>query len=203
MKRLSFFLLLLLGAMGQAATYTVSSLSGPWDPLLNPTLDYGVHDQDAPTLISITAGHNVQISGATGIIAAGGPDFFDPAGPEGYPHTPWSPANDDPGSSGMLFPSVHSPNTWPTNLMTLMGSFADDAGIVIGEPFTIGTQTLDLTAPTGATKLQLGFNDDIFWDNLGSVSVNVEVLPEPSAVCLLVLGTSVILLRRRARRFHC
>jgi len=57
--------------------------------------------------------------------------------------------------------------------MELIGSFADINGNIIGIPFVIGKGPISVTVPNIAAKIQLGFNDDVYSDNLGSVTVEI------------------------------
>jgi hypothetical protein len=57
--------------------------------------------------------------------------------------------------------------------MALMGTFADDSGVIVGTPFEVGNFRI-LTVPAGATRLQLGMNDDHWSDNVGEFTVLIE-----------------------------
>src|SRR4029077_9018488 len=138
------------------ASVTVSALSGPWDPLSNPNLDYGIHDQGQPTILLIHAGQSVTLSAANGLVCADccqqcvGPDGYqDPNGP----FSPWVPANDRLGSSGTRFPYFILQEDWDVFLMQLVGAFGNEIGTVIGNPFKIGTATVTFLVPDGATQL--------------------------------------------------
>ena len=39
-----------------SVTKTVDSQAGPWDISVNPTFDYGVHDNGGPTIVSAADG---------------------------------------------------------------------------------------------------------------------------------------------------
>jgi RHS repeat-associated protein len=63
----------------------------------------------------------------------------------------------------------------------LVGAFTDDSGTVI-EPISVGAAARTFIAPTGATRLQLGINDNYYEDNSGSgfvVAVNGANVPVP------------------------
>jgi RHS repeat-associated protein len=70
-------------------------------------------------------------------------------------------------------------------LTGLLGAFTDSTGAVI-EPVVLGASAKVLIVPAGATQLQLGVDDDIFYDNYGSgflVDVNgVPVTVPPTAM---------------------
>jgi hypothetical protein len=79
------------------------------------------------------------------------------------------------------------------NFMELVGTFTDTNGAVVGAPYVIG-DTCSLTIPIGATQFQLGFNDDNYPDNSGSVSMGVsEAVPEPGSLILLGAGAICLL----------
>jgi hypothetical protein len=55
-----------------------------------------------------------------------------------------------------------------------------------------------MTVPVGATRFQLGINDDIFDDNTGelNVSINFTPVPEPTSLALLATGLGLLMARR-------
>jgi len=75
-----------------------------------------------------------------------------------------------------------APSAANLGLAGLVGAFTDSNGSVI-EPIAIGAFASVFVVPSGATQLQLGINDDIFYDNKGTGFVvavngmNVTVLP--------------------------
>jgi hypothetical protein len=71
------------------------------------------------------------------------------------------------------YPSAHTPADWDTWVMALMGAFADESGVIVGTPFEVGNFSM-LTVPAGATRLQLGMNDDFWSDNVGEFTVLIE-----------------------------
>jgi len=88
------------------------------------------------------------------------------------------------------------------NLMELVGTFADSVGVIVGKPFFVGLSRI-VTVPAGATRLQLGVNDDVWGDNGGSFFADVTItdVPEPSVVLLVLAGWGLLALRaiRRTR----
>jgi hypothetical protein len=59
------------------------------------------------------------------------------------------------------------------NFGSLVGAFTDSGGNVV-EPLDIGNGPVSFIVPTGATQLQLGFNDSAWFDNSGSWVVSVN-----------------------------
>jgi hypothetical protein len=157
---------------------TVDSHAGPWLQALNPAYDYGIHDNQAPTIVNaansgidFTPGNVLTITYMSGLISAGG-------------ILPFTDANGDTTSRYGCGPGLIEPNkfhlpcfytdlTKKTYLMALIGVFADSAGVIVGQPFTIGDGPYSVAIPAGATQLQMGVNDDIFYDNMGSWAIQV------------------------------
>ncbi len=185
---------------GNCFTASVDAGAGPWDPSINPGFNYGVHDQSAPLIVdasyglSFAPGTIINVRYLDGLVQAGsGWPAVDADGDSGYV------ANGNTGSSGKYFPSRYTPPDWDTNLMALVGTFADSNGDIVDSPFEIGT-LVSLTVPLGADHLQLGLNDDIFRDNIGAFRVEVcgPAVPLPGAVWLLGAGLlSVIGIKRK------
>jgi hypothetical protein len=184
--------------------FTVDSHAGPWvyNAGLNSTFTYGVGDYTSPTVVSaadgfdFSAGNMFTIAYVSGLTDPFGiSPAYDAAGDTGYE------ANNNGGSSGMFFPSLYvDPASYPVYLAAVIGVFTDSSGSIVGTPFAVndlGTFTL----PVGATQLQLGINDDIFVDNVGSLVMSVTgpalAVPEPASLALLAVGTAIGLLARR------
>ena len=110
------------------------------------------------------------------------------------------PTDNFPGDSGNGFPSQYMVADWPVKLMSLVGTFADASGTIVGTPFKVGLQGT-VIVPPGASQLQLGINDDVFGDNGGdspSISPSVPEAGTWSLVAcgLVLLGT--VMLRRQS-----
>lgn len=160
------------------AIVTVDSHAGPWLQSLNPAYDYGAHDNAGPMIvnsantgIAFTPGTVLTITYMSGLVSAGG-------------ILPFTDANGDLTSSYGCGPGLVEPTrfhlpcfytdlTKQTHLMALIGVFADSNGVIVGQPFTIGDGPHQIAIPAGAQQLQLGVNDDIFYDNMGSWAIQV------------------------------
>lgn len=200
-------------------TVTVSSTAMPWlwdTTSLNTAFQYGVQDGTGPAIIdpssgiSFAPGGTLTITYLDGLTSAfgGTPEVT----AEGYGPNPPSPfvydASNNLGSSGQPFPSFYmDPASYPIYLNTMVATFTDLAGNIVGTPFAVFDGPLSVVVPVGAAQLQLGVNDDFFSDNTGSLLVQVTgpdaaaSVPEPAN--LLLLGSAFALagmFRYRQRR---
>ncbi|WP_152098695.1 hypothetical protein [Lacipirellula parvula] len=196
---------LLISTHSVASVFTVDATSGPWDPDLNPTAVYG-DGSDSPAF-SITSGFDFTAGGLFTFEYISGltstydqvPPYADANGDIDYL------ANDFLGNSGNYFPSAYvNPLTYPAYLNALIGTFADASGAIVGTPFFVGNGPLSVAAPTGATLILLGFNDDIFQDNTGSITLSVtgpSVVPEPTGAAIVaVMAAPSFGIAMRSRR---
>ena len=185
---------------GVVVDKSVDGQAGPWDAALNAALHhYGVADNLSPTVfdasdgLTFSAGDTMTIEYVSGLTSAfGGAPVVDGAGYIGLPFK-----NDDPGSSGMFFPSLYMDFSMSDIFLNaLVGTFADSTGMIVGTPFAVNNGPLTVVVPVGASQLQLGVNDDIFVDNTGAlvarVSQNVAAVPEPGSFTLLILGLAFL-----------
>jgi len=182
------FFTLCSGANAVSLNVNVYGVNGPWNPVINPNYDYNRYenyDQNTATIINNIAGKDLNagdklivnyLSGKV-IWYLNAPEFHwvDANGYEQYI------TNDLKYSDGVnRFPSAYiNPDDYPIYLMALLGTFTDSSGIIIDNPFFIGTNPLELTVPVGATQLQLGVNDCHYSSNEGYFLVNVEHIPAP------------------------
>jgi len=140
-----------------------------------------------PTVVSgssgfnFTAGDQLTITYVSGLVSAG-------LGPWPYSDGLGT-TNSDANAYGNV-PSLYmNPASGPYHIGELAGTFANSSGQIVGTPFAIGDGG-NFTIPVGATQLQLGVNDTIHYDNLGSwnVSVGPEMIPEPTTITLVLVG---------------
>jgi hypothetical protein len=193
--------LAMLAGVAQADTVslTVDSHAGPWDQASNPIFDYGVHDNNGPAIVGgLTSGESVTISYLSGLTDEFGlfPTTQGIGDGTEYP-------SDQPGSSGKNLPGFYTASPSSVFLGALIGTFADSNGVIVGTPFFIGNGPLSLFDPLGGTQLELGINDDKYFDNDGGLTVSIETsdVPEPAAWAVLILGFVFMggALRRRNR----
>lgn len=223
------------GAANAASFYNVAGTSNPWDwetGGLNSAFAFGSGDGSGPTIATfasagVTAGGGWAVRYVDGIVSA-----FDGAPPlvnnNGYVGSLFK--DNDPGASGNFFPGHYMPTEWNDDpgaglfLAALVATFTDDAGNIVGNPFSVGTVFVDEMGnysflvgvggitPDGATRIQLGINDDIFSDNSGSFRVCVgdsfescdrliSGVPEPESWAMMIAGFGLVggLMRRRTR----
>lgn len=188
---------------------TVDSHAGPWSygGGLNTGFEYGIGDYSAPLVVGAADGFDFSPGGSftieylSGLTSPfGGTPYADGIGDTGYD------ASGNGGSSGNGFPSLYiNPASYPAYLNALIGTFADDSGAIVGTPFLVGNLAT-VIVPAGATRLQLGLNDDIFGDNTGFLVVQVSgpgLVPEPSTFALAgtcgLAGLAALARRRRAQ----
>jgi hypothetical protein len=147
----------------------VLGTSGPWNEAENPEYTYGTHDEGGPTVFPVTTGESLTLNYVSGTVSAG----------LGWPNESAEGntnvlANNLTGSSKQIFPSLYM-SPYPIYLDELVGVFTDSYGIIVGDgPFSVGNGPTTVTAPDGATQLQLGVNDDVYHDNVGAYTVQIS-----------------------------
>lgn len=216
-----------------AITVDVAGTSRPWnftDGGLNSTFQFGIGDGTGPVVVDfasagITAGGSWAVLYKSGLTSAfGGAPIADQNGHVGLIFK-----DDVLGSSGKSFPSLYMPSLWSTDpgagvfLNALVFVFTDDTGQIIGTPdamevtgdaingYSFTNSKFGDPTPVGATRIQLGLNDDIFADNTGSLQVCVGAtiddclrtttdVSEPADWSLMVAGATLLGLASRRRR---
>lgn len=161
------------------AIVTVDSHAGPWLPVLNPAYEYGFHDNGNPTIVNqansgikFTAGTLLTITYLSGLASAGGALPFTDANGDTTSAYGCGPGLTDP-PTGKRLPCDYGDLSKKTYLMALLGVFTDSNGVIVGKPFTIGDGPFQVAIPAGATQLQMGVTDDIYYDNMGSWAIQV------------------------------
>ena len=155
----------------------VSSAAEPWNQSINQ--NYPVYGDNGPGPISRTlqdfglaSGATISISCVSGVANAG-------VGSHGCGGlNPWSGGGltpvDNNRLNGYLFPSYYlDPSDYPAYLGQVIGVFTDANGVLVGVPFLVGPAVKTHVIPAGATKVQYGVNDTAYWDNSGSLSVQM------------------------------
>ncbi len=197
------------GAIAGTVDVTVEATAGPWVQSLNASDPYGIGDNTAPTIVGgLTSGESVTIAYISGLTSSfyGVPPTVDANGygpANGYSPPPFT--SDNVGSSGTYLPGYYTASPVDVVLNELIGVFATAGGVIVGTQFAIGDGPLTVTDPAGATQLQLGINDDIYYyslypvtssgypDNTGSLLISVEAnslttTPLPAALPLFATG---------------
>ena len=153
---------------------------GPWSfsNTVNTGEQYGLvfRDHSPPTVISsadglsFVAGDTITVTYLSGTASQGSCcALADANGNLGWP------ANDALDSNGhAAYPSYFMPHSdYPIYVMTLVGSFTDAKGSIVGTPFPVRDGPKRLTVPNGATQLQLGANDDEYVNNPGFWNISI------------------------------
>ena len=105
--------------------------------------------------ISFTVGNQIVITYLTGLDETSpGAGYTNGAG---YTFDEWD-STDPNGAPGDFIPST------PIYLQEVVGTFTDGSGDIVGSPFAVGNGTT-VTVPGGALALQLGINDNYYYDN--------------------------------------
>jgi hypothetical protein len=204
---------------------TPPPVTPPFTGLNYPFFFYGLQDGKPPTIVDASQGFSFAPGGAFTISYLNG--FTSPYG--GFGGGTFGDGN---GLNGVFssfkqptkyydsYPFVYnSPglgNYYPTlytflgadpaseyYLGCLVGTFADSSGTIAGMPFFIGDGPVSVTVPVGATRLQLGINDDLFSDNRGILLVEVTGpgnAPIPTTTLLFGSGLLGLVGWRRFRK---
>ncbi len=208
-----FLLIVAVVASVHAASIdvTVNGLSGPWlwqTGGLNSSYAYGLNDQTPPTIITSASGISVAPAQRLTITYLSGTES---AAPPGWPFVTAqgdtnAVTNNNPDYLGVgPLPSFYMPVAdYPIYLSELVGTFADSSGDIVGLPFPVGLSAT-ATVPSGASQLQLGVNDGLYSDNIGSFDVQISgsTVPEPSAFSLFgFVSIGLLAFSRKCRMFR-
>jgi len=192
---------------------------------LNSAYQYGMADGTAPIVVNASSAISFAPGGTLVITFLGSGSCtnttcvtidklssYPPGGPmmPGVP-TPYEDANglttssaipynasNNPGTSGRDFPSDYmNPATYPIYLGALVAVFTDSSGDIVSTPFVINDGPMNAIVPVGASQLQLGIDDDIFYDNNGSLLVQVQgpdppPVPEPGSFLLIAFPLAAL-----------
>ena len=213
MKALSLIVASLVSSAGIASALTITKTvvgnAGPWNWVnggLNTAYQYANENvsssqNSAPTLISATdgftfaVGDNLTISYLSGgVVKSIGDTPVDANGYSDYPLNNQLVGSYGPGPSYYM-----NPATYPIYNSELVGTFANSSGQIVGTPFGIGNFRI-ITIPAGATRLQLGMNDNLYGDNSGSWNIQITGVPEPTTWSMLSLSLVALLGMCRMRR---
>jgi len=213
-----------VAASAQATTITVPGTSNPWLAGMpnGTTARFGdVAPNQSPVEVAVTPGQWLVIS-ATGTTDHCDFGLCGLAGPEGDPgEGPWSHAfGDENGMSDVIAPidgllgvflGPGVPNPTAPSLLDFSTAASTDFSALspeLQQVFFIGDglQLDGLTSqifivPNGATRLFLGTMDGFDWNNnVGSLDVTVNAVPEPATLSLVALGlVGAVRRRQRAR----
>ena len=216
-----------------SVTVSVDGKSRPWNwdaGSLNDAYQFGVQDGSGPTVVGfaaagITAGGSWAVVFKGGLTSAFGPPAT--VDQNGYVGSVFK--DNDGGSSGNFFPSHYMSDLWSSDpgagvfLNALVFVFTDDNGQIVSTPDAMQVTTDGMggfgfvfgkggsATPFGATRIQLGLNDDIFGDNAGALDVCVGVnfdacttntagVPEPASWALMLGGFGLAGAALRSRR---
>lgn len=185
----AFVFSLPVSAASISANYAVPGSSGPWAYVasgINSSYPYGESGgRGAPVVVDssngfvFATGNTINVTYLNGTVKGNNGDF------------PFTDANGDTSkvrnstdsTNGDIYPAYYMSSTqYPVYQCELIGVFTDGSGSLVGTPLKIGNAAT-LTIPAGASKLNLGLNDDYFGDNSGTYFVQVtQNVPEPTAI---------------------
>ncbi len=175
---------------------SVPGTAGPWNFAsggLNSAFPYGVGDQGNPVAVNAASGLSFGPGSALTVKYVN--NFVSDAGTSSAGidanGNPCCLVNNNLGSNGQPEPSYYVPSSqYPAYLAELIGVFTDANGTIVGSPFKVGDSGT-FVVPSGATQLQLGTNDDIHADNVGSWVVSVSVANPVPLINQPLVPTSV------------
>jgi hypothetical protein len=188
-----------------------SSCFGPTAILFSLFLLRGAQEAPAQNIYTMNVTSTVPWTDTGIYIAAGSQLDITASGIVAYGRSPAQvpDANGGESSGQQFFQTAVLPNTIIVSLIGKIGGTTDvGTGTPVPEgtpgdgPGFVGISYSEVTSTSG--ELFLGFNDQVggFWDNSGSFSVTIDVVPvpEPSTVALVGFGCLVLLVRFNKQR---
>lgn len=110
------------------------------------------------------------------------------------------------GSGGQSGPAPSTIDFTSTGIGVNFTTLAPQIGqlFFIGDGSNSSNQTQTFDVPAGATQLYLGFADGVnfngpvgqYQDNAGSLTMNVNAVPEPAPVALMIAGSALVAMMR-------
>lgn len=151
---------------------SVDARSGPWSQKANPKMPYGVGDELPPLVVAGLEPDSGKVEiYPVGKTSVRGKDL-DSEGNQDQE------VDDSTGRNKTRFPSFYAPKIlYPAYAHGLVATFIDAGGNIVGRPFMVG-KGVRVSIPKQATGLALGFNDDSFADNEGSMALEIVVPDE-------------------------
>lgn len=174
------------------ALVAIGVLQGP--SLSAQTITVSASPLWTDTGISVGAGQVVKIT-ASGSWAVG-PEYGIPyTGPEGLTLAGWTDGFLAGANCGALLAYVGSD--------PFQGQWGSTSFFPQSSGYLVVGSTVEFTVPTSG-ELWLGMNDDaqtkLTFDNYGSMTANVTVVPEPTSAALFLLAGSLFLRRALVKR---
>jgi len=162
-----------------SANVIVPGTASPWQWVnggLNSNFQHGMRDGTAPIVVDQTSGISFTFgAGLVVVYVSGSTTEYSGEVAVDANGAAYVPVDDTIGASGNHFPSSFiAPSQYPANLGVLIGTFTDGSGQIMGTPFKVGNGPTYATVSSGASRLQLGINDDQLSDNTGSLVIQVS-----------------------------
>jgi hypothetical protein len=145
-----------IGAAAPPAVITINGASYPWTPT-DPNYPFATSGGVGPASLAVVSGSITQINYTSGLVSP----FF--SGIDAVPP--------DGGSGGAGVGDAYI-NPAPSNL-SLIGGFADAGGNLLAPPFYIGLSALVGPSPPNTTQILMGVNDNFYFNNTGSWTMNI------------------------------
>ena len=162
---------------------TVQGTAGPWSTAVNSSDPFGT-GETAPASVTgngldFSAGKSFTIKYVSGDVQLS--PSYTPNDANGI--VSFGALDNSNSVSGFSPGAYVSSAQYPVFYGELIGAFTNASGDIVGTPFAIGNSNT-VTAPAGATQLQLGVNDNLYSDNSGSWQIQVSQPASASAIPL-------------------